>query len=366
MGTITVNRAELGKALDFASLGLSRRPVVPIMGGMRVVIDGGTLELAAFDYETAASARTSGDADGPGRVLVDGREFAAVVKSLPKGAKVTAEIGVEDDGLIVLCDGIEITLSALPLNEYPKLPDLPGQSGLVDAETFTRTIGRLVLAAGRDDTLPVLTGVKFTSQGGTLEGAATDRCRLTIAPLPWTGPDGAEALIPAVALAAFAAKADKTGKVSLHFDGERAGMSDGTRTLITRTIQGEYVKYRDRLPSGDEAATTVLVDAGKLAAAVKRAAMYLERGMPVTLDITDAGVTVRTDGGIKSSQAVTAAVEGEPMLIGFNPQYFYDALAGIDGEAYIALRSASKPALITSADEADQCTGVCMPLRPQS
>lgn len=365
MGTITVNRTELGKALDFASLGLGKyHYATPIMGGMRVTIDGGALELAAFDMETAALAKVAGEADGPGRVLVCGSELAAVIKSLPKGAKVRAEITVEDDGLIVLCDGIEAVLSSLPIGEYPQLPPLPAESGLVNSEAFARSVARVAAAAGRDDTLPALLGIKFTSDHGRLELAATDRCRLAVDEVTWTGPDGTDALIDARTLTAFAKKADKHGKISLHF-GDKAGVSDGTRTLITRLIPGEFPKFRSLIPAADDATTTVLVDAAALGAAVTRAGKLLERNTPATLIIGDDGITVQAwrDGALAGSQVVAAVLDGDPTEIRFCPAYLADTLAGVDGEAYLSLRSPVKPALITSADEADRYAGVCMPIR---
>jgi DNA polymerase-3 subunit beta len=365
MGSITVNRTELGKALDFASLGLAKYPVCPVLAGMLVTVSAGTLELAAFDYETAAKAEVHGQADGSGRVLVTGAELAAVVKSLPKGRNVTAELSVYDDGLIVVCDGIEATLSSLPLEEYPQLPALPAESGVTSAEAFARSVARVAACAGTDDTLPALTCVKLAGEGGALQLAATDRYRLAVDSLSWTGPDGAEALISAKTLTAFAKKADKHGKVSLHLDAERSGFSDGTRTLITRNSPAEFVKYRSRMPAADSAVTTVLADAGELGAAVTRAGKLVERGVPVTLDITEDGITVlATDGGeVKGSQTVAAALDGPPITARFNPPYLASVLAGVDGEAFVRFTSASKPALVTSADEADGYIGVCMPVR---
>jgi DNA polymerase-3 subunit beta len=365
MGSITVNRTELGKALDFAAMGLSKRPVCPVLCGMLVTVSAGTLELAAFDYETAAKAEVHGQADGSGRVLVTGPELAAVVKSLPKGKNVTAELSVYDDGLIVVCDGIEATLSSLPLEEYPQLPALPAESGVISAEAFARSVARVAACAGTDDTLPALACVKMTGEGGSLELAATDRYRLAVDSLTWTGPDGAEALISAKTLTAFAKKADKHGKVSLHLDAERAGFSDGTRTLITRVNPGTFPKFRSLMPSADSAVTTVLAGAGELAAAVTRAGKLLARNEPVHLDITEDGITVlATDGGeVKGSQTVAAVLDGEPITARFCPAYLASVLAGVDGEAWLGFTSAVKPLLVTSADG---FTGVCMPIRPSN
>jgi DNA polymerase III subunit beta len=367
MGTITVNRAELGKALDFASLGVSKRHLGRVMAGMLVTVGPEGLFLGAFDYETAACAAVNGRADGTGRVLVTGAELAAVVKSLPRGKNVTAEISVYPDGAVLICDGIEATLSSLPIDEYPQLPDLPEQAGLADAEAFTRSVQRVAVCAGTDDRLPALTGIKLSSDGGALELAATDRYRLAVDRVAWTGPDGTGTLIPTWALSAFAKRADKHGKVALHFGADHAGLSDGTRTLITRTIQGEYPKYRSWVDDSAAAATTVLVDAGTLEQAVTRAGKLTTwRDEPLHLDVTGDGLTVRVmrDGNVASSQPVPAAVDGDPMEVLFNPAYLASVLAGVDGEAFIGLGGPSKPAVITAAGGADGYTGACMTIKP--
>ena len=154
VSTITVNRTELGNALTFAQLGLSRRPVVPVLCGMLVTISSGTLELAAFDYEIAARAIVGGQASGPGSILANGGELAAAVKSLPKGKRVTAELTITSDTLTIECDGTESVVSSLPRDEYPTLPAMPELAGYLDGEMFARSVKRVSACAGTDDTLP--------------------------------------------------------------------------------------------------------------------------------------------------------------------------------------------------------------------
>ena len=56
--SITVNRAGLGNALAFASLGLSRRPSVPVLAGMRDALHDEADKYA----RTAERNGTDGDA----------------------------------------------------------------------------------------------------------------------------------------------------------------------------------------------------------------------------------------------------------------------------------------------------------------
>ena len=154
---------------------------------------------------------------------------------------------------------------------------MPELAGYVDAEMFARSVQRVSACAGRDDTLPVLLCVKVTSDHGSLEFAATDRYRLGVDRLHWTGPDGVNATIPAVTLAKFAAKTDKHGKVALHFAEGFAGFSDETRSLITSTSKGEFPKFKSLIPS--DPGTVATADAAKLEAAVKRAGAIGERNI---------------------------------------------------------------------------------------
>ena len=370
MGSITVNRAELGKALDFASLGLSKRPVAPVMAGMLVTITPGTLELAAFDYETTARAKVSGEASGPGSALVSGAELAAVVKSLPKGRKVSAEVLVSDDGMVISCDGTESVISSLgeeAAKEYPAFPAMPELSGYVDGETFAATVARVTVCASRDGTLPVLTHVKIGSDGGTLELAATDRYRLGVDRVHWTGPDDVSALVPAAELAALGKKLGKSGKVSLHFGTHHTGFSDGAYSLIVRDLTGShgpaaFPKYKSLARDESDDVTTVLADAAALEAAVTRAGKLAERGEPVHLGITGDGITVRVyrDGKPAGSQAVPAVLDGEPLEVRFHAPYLASVLAGVEGITQIGFAGASKPAVIRGGG----FIAVVMPVRP--
>jgi DNA polymerase-3 subunit beta len=276
-GMISVNRNELANALAFAQLGLSKRPVLPVLGGMRVSISCGTLELAATDCEVTARAKVSGEASGPGSALVSGSELAAVVKSLPKGRKVTADLLVSDDGMVVSCDGAESVIASLGAEaegEYPAFPAMPELSGYVDGALFAASVARVAVCAGTDDTLPVLLCVQVTSDNGELVLAATDRYRLGVDRLHWTGPDGfaVDSLIPAVTLGRFAAM---------------------------------------------------------------------------------------RDGQVAGTQVVPAVLEGPPLETGFHAPYLASVLSGIEGEAWIGLVNAGKPAQVT----ADGFTAVVMPIR---
>lgn len=364
--TTTVNRAELGSALTFASLGLATHPVVPALTAVRVTAGPAGLELSAFDYETYATVKVAGDTSGgEAATLVNGKELTAAVKSLPAGKKFAAEVTATDEGLSVTCDGTQVTVPALPAEfaaDYPAYPPVPAVTGTVDGAAFARGAARTAACAGKDDTLPVLTHVNFTSENGTLELAATDRYKLAVDRQPLAGADGT-AMVPAALLAKFAKQCDKTGKVSVSLDGEHAALSDGARTLVTRACVGEYVRYRKMLERTGDLPTVVTAAGPALFAAVTRAGKVTGKNERMKFGVSDAGVTLTAvrDGKVTGTQVVPATLTGPPQETGFSPPYLASVLSGVAGIVTVSLpANPDKPAGVTSADG---FTAIVMPLR---
>ncbi len=70
------------------------------------------------------------------------------------------------------------SLQTMPVEEYPSLPDMPAAAGTVPSDVFAAAVSQAVVAAGRDDMLPVLTGVRIEIEGDSISLLATDRFRL--------------------------------------------------------------------------------------------------------------------------------------------------------------------------------------------
>jgi DNA polymerase-3 subunit beta len=362
---ITVSRSDLGSAVAFAKT--VRRPAVPVLAGVRLEVADGVLTVATFDYEETRRVHVAGDGASAGVVLVDGAQFTAAVKGMAKGKTVTAELQAGESGLTVRCAGVTSQLAALPMDQYPQLPEMPALSGTFGGHAFSRSVARVAAAASHDDTLPMLTGIMVRTGAGAVSLAATDRYRLATDSLDWTPADldaeTTEHIIPWAPLTAFAKGCG--GKVAAHFGENHAGFSDGTRELIIRCLDGEFLKYRQLLKDDFEA--HAVLDAAVLAGAVKRAGAALERNEPVRMHFDPAEsvvtVTAMRDGTIASTEQVAAAFEGAALDIAFNPVYLGSLLTGVTGPARLSFNGARKPAQVTSTDETDAYRAIVVPIR---
>lgn len=363
--TITVNRTELASALAFASLGLAKHPVVPVLTAMKVTVTSGTLRLGAFDYETCATADLSGDGDGNAEILVFAADLAAAVRSLPVlGRQLTAAVTVDAEGLVIICDDWQVNVDAVPAEavaEYPKFPDLPAPVGTAAGGVFAQAATRISAYASTDDTLPVITRVLLVTTARKLQMVATDRYRLGVDTQLITGGVKGSAQVPADLLAKYAKACDQAGKVTVHMGAEFVGFSDGARTLITRIGHGEFIRFNDKI--GGEYTSVITVNAQELLKVVTRAGKVTGKGEPMTLKASAAGVrvTALSGGKVAGTQLVPAKLSGPERETGFFHGYLGPLLAGINGEARIELpENPNRPVRVKSADG---LTAILMPLR---
>ena len=370
-----VEREVLGEAVSWVARALPTRPVVPVLSGLLLEADGDELTLSCFDYEVSARARITAEVGEPGIALVPGRLLAEIAKSLPPDE---VEVSSAADMLILTCGSAEFALVSLPLEDYPKLPELPPVVGSVDGGALAIAAAQVVPSASRDDTLPMLTGVCIDFDGAELTLAATDRYRLAVRTVGWQPADQAihaSVLVPARTLADVARTMNTTGPVTVAFGqphpeaGRPAdgliSFEGGGRRLVARLIGAEFIRYASRFPRSFEASAEL--PATPFTEAVRRVSLVADRTTPVQLAFRGDVVVIeaQSDGRARAVESVPVGFAGADRAISFNPHYLLDGLAaagltgqihpagnGDDGSAArgrirLQFTSPAKPALIT-------------------
>ncbi|MFF2007468.1 DNA polymerase III subunit beta [Streptomyces sp. NPDC058195] len=322
--------AVLTDAVAWAARVLPARSPVPVLGGLLLEAADGRLRISGLDYEASARIEVEAETVRPGRVLVMGRRLFDVCKVLPERV---VECAVEGSRFSLTGDGVRFGLSVLPFDDYPALPALPEVLGEVDAAEFAAAVSQVVVAAGRDDTLPTLTGVRLVLDGEAMTLAATDRYRFVVRTFAWKpGRDGvsADVVVPARRLTEIARSLGPGGLVRLALDGGSAGFEQaGTRTTV-RLFDGRLPRHEKLFTM--TGAVTAETERVPLFAAVKRVAVVAEGGSP--LHLTFSGDSVLLQAGYEddvASQRLPAEWGGDDeMTVAFNPGYLMDALGSFD------------------------------------
>ncbi len=366
---IRLERDVLAEAVQWAARSLPVRPSVPILAGLLVRATAEGVTFSSFDYETSAEITVKAIVSDEGEALVSGRLLSDISRSLPaKPVDITADASKVE----LVCGSARFTLQTLPVADYPSLPTMPEATGTVPSDSFAQAVSQVVVAAGRDELLPVFTGVRVEIEGDTISLLATDRYRMALRELTWNPAStsiSATALVPAKVLNESSKSMTAGEQVSLSlanggsgdgiigFEGHGAA---GERQTTTRLLDGEFPKVRHIMNTA--ALLNVRVSTTDAIAAAKRVALVAERNTSLRMLIGDQVVTLEAATGdqAQASEAIEAVVDqpggGEQVVTaaGFNPTYLLDALGAFD-TPYVnfAFTAPSKPCQLTGLAELD-------------
>jgi DNA polymerase-3 subunit beta len=356
-----LERDVLADAVTWAARGLPARPPAPVLAGVRITAtteNGGLLSLASFDYEVSSRVEVVSEVDTPGEVLVSGRLLADISRLLP-GKPV--EVGLEGPRAIVRCGSSTFTLPSMPLDDYPTLPPMPQRTGAIGAGLFAEAIAQVAVAATRDETLPLLTGVRMEIENDKLTLLATDRYRLAIRQLTWN-PAASElssvALVKAKTLQevskAFAHTEEVVIALSSGPGSDIIGFESGGRHTTSLLIDGDYPAVRKLLPSESTISAVVAVPA--LIEAVRRVSLVAERNTPLQISFTEGEATLNAGTGdeAQASEVVEALFVGEDIAVAFNHTYLLEGLNVMNAPfVRLSLTHPNKPVLFQCQDSLD-------------
>ena len=360
-----VVREDFADAVAWVARNLPSRPTAPVLAGVLLTGTANGLVVSGFDYEVSAEVRVAAEISSPGSILVAGRLLSDITRALP-GKPV--DVSVEGTRVLISCGSAKFSLPTMAVEDYPALPELPEETGVLSAEEFAEAISQVAVAAGKDDTLPMLTGIRMEILGETVVLAATDRFRLAVRELTWSTTGGTEAavLVPAKTLAE-AAKAGASGTEvhialgagpSVGTEGLLGIRSDGKRST-TRLLDAEFPKFRQLLPG--EHTATATINVGELAEAIKRVALVADRGAQVRMEFAEdlLRLSAGSEDAGRAEEELSVEFAGEPLTIAFNPTYLTDGLAARhSARVSFGFTTSNKPAVLRPvADDADPISG---------
>ncbi|MFE0699061.1 DNA polymerase III subunit beta [Streptomyces sp. NPDC058872] len=352
---LRIDSAVLTDAVAWAARVLPARSPMPVLGGLLLEATDGGLRVSGLDHEASARIEVEADTVVEGRALVLGRRLLDICKVLPRGR---TGLAVEGTRLSVASGDAHFGLSLLPLDDYPAAPEMPGVVGLVDGDAFATAVGQVAVAAGRDDSLPVLTGTRLALDGTTMTLAATDRYRYAVRTLTWKPEvDGAtgvvDVVVPTRRLTEMARSLAGAGTARLALGAGSLGFEGaGTRTT-TRLLDGRLPRHDKLFALGGP--SLAVTERAPLAEAVKRVAVVAEGDGPVRLAFSPTGLHLRAGHEDDvASQLLPASLTGaESLTVAFNPGYLLDALGSLDApEVHFHLLGPGQRALLTDGPDA--------------
>jgi DNA polymerase-3 subunit beta len=352
---ITVDRDAFLAQLQTVTRVASTRSAIQALSGVQLQADEGGGELRATDNDVSLRVPLEGQIVRPGVVILPGRLLVDVVRSLPS-ANVSLEYRPAEHDTEVVSGNARFHIRTLHADDFPPFPD-PDLSLAISlsAKAFIDTAMKVSGSASRDETRPVLTGILISAAGRELKMVATDSYRLSVkeTTLEDELSGSFEVNVPARALQELA-------RIAAHSEDEVISVSVrqnqvvfvlGRAILSSRLIDGQFPNYRQLLPESFEHELRMPVE--EFREVVRRISLLAQKNAPLRLAFSEGElmVSAQTPDVGEAQEALPVAFHGEPLEIGFNPEFLRDGLDAIDGgDVVLKMISPLRPGLLEAGD----------------
>jgi DNA polymerase III subunit beta len=353
---ITTERETLFTQLQTVTRAASTRSAVQALSGVQLQAAGGAIELRATDMEIGLRVPLDGEVVREGAVVLPARLLVDVVRSLP-GSEVSLELRSAEQDVEIVAGAATFHIRTLRLEDFPPFPEPEGDGRVrVPAAAFVATVNKVARSASRDETRPVLTGILVSASGSELRMVATDSYRLSVKETALEEPlEGAfEANVPARALQELGriVSVAAEDELSVAVRTNQVVFEAGGIVLSSRLIDGQFPNHRQLLPDAFE--HELQLAGGEITDVVRRISLLAQKNAPLRLAFTEGELTVsaRTPDVGEARETLPVPFRGEPLEIGFNPEFLRDGLEAVEsGDVLLKLISPLRPGLIEAADE---------------
>lgn len=364
----SINKSELQNTLAVVQKGISTRSTLPVLSGILIDAVGDKLVFQSTDLELSIQMEVPALIEEPGKLVVPGKLFSDIVKSLPDAAVNVASEGAEAR---LTCDSTAFSVKTLNPEDFPGFPTVQPQKTIkIPFAVFSKMVKRVSRVVSRDESRAILTGVLVETEGAKLRMVATDSYRLALTETEidseaYDGVEDFSAVISGNFLNDVAGLPLSEQTVSIGVAENQIIVRCEDMVFINRRIEGQYPNYRQLLPDSHATRATFPVD--QLTAAVRRAALMSSSTAPIKFALTPAvnlaQITVTSADVGSVQESIDCPIEGEEVEIAFNSSYVSDGLSTMkDEEVYFDVQSSLKPGIFRSTTE-DNHLYLIMPVR---
>lgn len=341
------------------------RTTNPILEGIKLHASEDTLTLSATDLEISIEKTIPADVKIAGDVVVPGKFFADFVKKL---SNEQIELSITDQNILkIKYTDSEGYLQCMNAEEFPIIKELTAPETItIGCTDLKELIDKTIFSVAVDDARPILKGCLFEIENNQITAVALDGYRLAMVK---TNVESTakkmSCIIPARCLGEISKLINtENDSIDILISQNHLLINDGSVKIITRLLEGEFINYRQVIPS--TTTTTITVSKAQLEDGLDRASLLarMDKNNLVKFDIRDRVLTLTSASNIGNvTENITISLDGKDLAIAFNARYLSDCMHTINDE-FIKINFTSQiaPCTICSADD-DKYLYLILPVR---
>lgn len=354
---VIVDRGVLVEALNLVAGVVNIRTPKPVLTCVKLTAKGGVLTMAATDLEAALRLSIQQvEVREEGETLVPADKFSAIVR---ESTDPTITLDGAADATHIRGADSHFKIFGYNVDEFPPIPAFEGDADFqIPAGHLNELISKTIFATARETSRYAINGVLLERDGKKLNMVATDGRRLALAKGTCSEAakaGAATAIVPTKALNLLVRLLDDPAEtVKVRIAGNQAHFATDSATLTTNLVEGNFPPYKDVIPKEQDRKAVFNVD--MLTSGVRRAALLTnEESKGVKFAFKDGKLTLTSRAPEMGEAEVTVPIEnyaGDPVEIGFNPNFVTDVLKVTDSQQVtIELKAPNKPGTIKSGSD---------------
>lgn len=361
---ITCQGLELSDAFIRVSKAISNKITNPILEGIKIIAEDGTLTMSATDTELSIEKKIKAEVKIEGETVVPGRFITEFVKNLTN-SQIQLEVN-EKNQLTIRYEDSESVIQCYNPVEYPGFKKVRTEEFFgITKKDFKSAVSKSIFSVAVDDSRPILKGVLFDINNKELSVVALDGYRLARINKKITSNIKKSIVIPARSLNEISKLIDDSDDIiNIYIDDYTIMIDLGDTKITSRLLEGDYINYKQIIPVNYE--TFVILNTEQFQEALERATLLSKASQNnfVKFDIRENNLCITSNselGNIKENIPVT--VTGKDLVISFNPRYFLESLRVNSNEfVKICFNKSSTPCVIVPTEE-DEFLYLILPVR---
>lgn len=333
--------------------------------GVYCVFRKNSLSMYSTNLNTSYAVSLALEFDGETSFLI---ETTKVIEFLSYLENKDVDFNIEKERIVFSQAKTKGAFPFLVSNDFPIPPAVSPDGGIsIEMKIFDGMVERVLFAASRDLSRPVLSGVRFAEKDGDIDVVATDGFRLSLYTLK-NEAGIPPMLIPAEFILDLLRSSKDKKKITIHFLHEQKMVAFVVEreTYYSRLIDGDFPPYERVIPS--EKKTEIIISRDELIRKIKIISVFArDHSSIVVCEFKKGEVAIypKIDGGVENSTSLECDVEGEPMRVAFNFKFLLEFLNSMQKEhIQIQLLRPDAPVVLRQKGEQNY-THIIMPVRIQ-
>ena len=355
---------ELNAALGIVSHSIAVRSPKPILEGVLMESCEEGIRLTCTDMTLGIETVIPAEVSEEGRVVMPGKLFCDAARKLPSGR---CEISVNGKWqATVSCCSFRMTIAGMDGMEYPELPEVSGERFAMQQGTLRDMIAGTLFATAVDESRPILTGCLLEISPEDIRIVALDGFRLAIRKEAVHGPDHAvQTVLGGRALTEISRiLQDSEEEIGITVGKSHTEFILGGTRIVARSLEGEFIRYRQILPT--EWKTQTIVDRRELESAIDRASLIAREGKNNLARFTIEGEELVITSNSETSdteERIPADTQGSGLMIAFNVRYVTDVLKVLGTDRVLMRFNSNVSPCVIAPEEGDDYLYLVLPVR---